>query len=249
MAKPKVIGVIPARIGSTRLNEKPLVKILGKPLIQWVIEGARTSQKIEKLIVATDDKRIASLVETMGVQAVMTAKDIPTGSDRIWAAIQNEDAEFILNIQGDEPLISGVLLDSLITPFVTNEKSVMGTLAAPINLEDLENRNVVKVLVNALGDAIYFSRFPVPFSRVNAESKSLAVVRKHIGIYIYRKSFLKKYCEQAVTELEKGESLEQLRALFMGERIQIVNTAYEGTGVDTAEDVVKIEKILSSRKN
>mgnify|MGYP001590599334 CR=1 FL=1 len=248
MPKPSVIGVIPARIGSTRLAEKPLVKILGKSLIQWVIEGARTSRKIEKLIVATDHQKIAELAKSLGVEAVMTASDIPTGSDRVWTAVKNESADIILNIQGDEPLITGELLDSLIVPMQEDQKLSMATLAAPITIEELENKNVVKVLTSSVGDAIYFSRFPIPFSRVNAESKSLAVVRKHIGIYIYRKSFLKKYCEQPVSEIEKAESLEQLRALYMGERIHIVNTSYEGTGVDTNDDVLRIEKILSSRK-
>ncbi|MDZ4660369.1 MAG: 3-deoxy-manno-octulosonate cytidylyltransferase [Pseudomonadota bacterium] len=248
MPRPRIIGVIPARIGSSRLAEKPLVKILGRPLIEWVIEGVRTSRKIEKLIVATDDKRIAALVESLGVEAAMTASEIPTGSDRVWKAIENDSADIILNIQGDEPLVSGDLLDSLIAPLEQDERIRMGTLAAPITLEELENKNVVKVLINSVADAIYFSRLPIPFSRVNAESKSLAIVRKHIGIYIYRKSFLKKYCEQPVTEIEKAESLEQLRALYMGERIHVVSTVYAGTGVDTAEDVVKIEKILSSRK-
>lgn len=239
-------------MGSTRLNEKPLVKILGKPLIEWVIEGARTSKKIEKLIVATDHKKIADLVESLGVSVVMTKSDIPTGSDRVWTAIKNEDAEIVLNIQGDEPLINGEMLDSLIEPMVKDESLNMATMSAPMSFSELENKNVVKVLINSLSDAIYFSRFPIPFSRVNAESKSLAVVRKHIGIYIYRKLFLKKYCEQPVTDIERGESLEQLRALFLGERIHVVNFLPEADleygGVDTAEDVKRIEKILTSRK-
>lgn len=248
MPKIKVTAVIPARAGSTRLPEKPLIQIAGKPLIQWVLEGASQSQKINDIRVATDDERIKSLVQKLGFQAEMTDKNIATGSDRVWAVSKAGDAQdLIVNVQGDEPMITGKLLDQLIEPFLNDQSLNMGTLSTPIKPDELNNMNVVKVIVNRRDEAIYFSRFPIPLSRLNAENSDLKVVRKHVGIYIYRHGFLKAYCNHGVTDLEKAESLEQLRALYMGERIKVIPTEYQGIGVDTIEDVKRMESLLGAK--
>lgn len=243
----KVVAVIPSRLASTRLPEKPLINIAGKPLIQWVVEGAKKSKLITKLLVATDSERIAEVVRGSKTECVMTSPDIATGSDRVWAAAKDQDAEFVLNVQGDEPLIRGEHLDELIAPFLMDSKFNMGTLATAIDSKDMDNKNVVKVVVDKFGNAIYFSRYPVPFSRLHVESP-IKLAQKHVGIYLFRKSYLQKYCEFGPTQLEKAESLEQLRALYMGEKVKVISVPWDSWGVDTPEDIQKMEKVLSSRK-
>lgn len=239
----KVLGVIPARYGSTRLPAKPLHHIAGKPLLQWVIEGARTSRHIDELVVATDHPEIAGLVEKLGVRAKMTASEIPSGSDRVWAAAQGEKADIVLNIQGDEPLISGDVLDRLLAPMLNDPCVSMATLATDLVAEDLQNPNVVKVVLDQNSNGIYFSRWAIPFSRMEF-GRLASVSFKHMGIYAYRRDFLKRFCEHPPTPLEQCESLEQLRALYLGERIRVVVVKHESWGVDTPEDVKKIEEIL-----
>ncbi len=243
----KVVAVIPSRLASTRLPEKPLINIAGKPLIQWVVEGAQRSKLMNQLVVATDNERIAKVVKGLGVACVMTSADIATGSDRVWAAAKELDADLILNVQGDEPLIRGEHLDELIDPFLRDAKLNLGTLATKLDLTEMENKNVVKVIVDKNDNAIYFSRFSIPFSRVQPETP-IKLAQKHIGIYLYRKAFLQKYCELGATPLEKAESLEQLRALYMGEKIRVISVPWDSWGVDTPEDVEKMEKVLGSRK-
>jgi 3-deoxy-manno-octulosonate cytidylyltransferase (CMP-KDO synthetase) len=185
----QIVGVIPARFGSQRFPGKPLTKIGSKPLIQWVIEGASESKKIQKIIVATDDQRISDVVEGIGTQAIMTASDLPTGSDRVWQAAAEVEADVIVNIQGDEPLISGEILDALVAPF-SSEDIDMCTLGRPLELDELENPNTAKIVLNKNNEAIYFSRLPIPYSRNSAVEGSVCCL-KHIGIYAYRKKFLK----------------------------------------------------------
>lgn len=243
----KVVAVIPSRMASTRLPEKPLIEIAGKPLIQWVVEGAKRAKLISKLVVATDSERIAEVVKSLNTECVMTSPDITTGSDRVWAASKNQDVEFVLNVQGDEPLIRGEHLDELIAPFLKDAKLNMGTLATTLDISDMENKNIVKVIVDKFDNAIYFSRYPIPFSRIQAEAP-IKLAQKHIGIYLFRKTYLQKYCEFGPTLVEKAESLEQLRALYMGEKIKVISVPWDSWGVDTPEDVEKMEKVLSARK-
>lgn len=241
----KTLGVIPSRIGSTRFPEKPLARILDKPLLQWVIEGAKKSQCIDKLMVATDDERIAQLAETCGIEAVFTNSDLPTGTDRIYQASKDLNYDLILNIQGDEPLIRGDVLDLLVSEMKKDSQAQMGTLSHEIETEeDLKNENIVKVLSNQSNHAIYFSRFPIPFSRGHFQKN---ICQQHIGIYAYRKEFLNNFCNQPVTNLEKAESLEQLRALSMGAKIKIIKTHYKTYGVDVPDDILKIENILKGQ--
>lgn len=242
----KAIGVIPARWGSTRFPGKPLEKISGRPLLQWVIEGARTSLKLQEICVATDDERIASLAASCGARAVLTPSDLPTGTDRVWRAVENLDADVVLNIQGDEPLIEGRLLDQLVAPFEADADLEMATLGRPLDDEALKSQNTAKIVLNHRAEALYFSRFPIPYSRV-AASGAIEGALKHIGIYAYRRAFLKRFCEQAPTVLEQMEGLEQLRALYLGARIKVVQVEHDSWGVDTPSDVQKIEKIMQER--
>lgn len=240
----KVLGVIPARYGSTRFPGKPLALVAGKPLLRWVIEAAKSSKKISDVLVATDDERIAKLGRDCNAKVVMTDPALPSGSDRVWAAIQGIEGEVVLNIQGDEPLLTGHLLDQLVKPFETDSTLEMATFGRPLSEEDLKSPNTAKIVLNAKDEALYFSRHPIPFTRVafNAEPQNCAL--KHIGIYAFRRGFLGRFCAQKPVELEHFEGLEQLRALYLGARIRVVRVDHESWGVDTPEDVLKVEKRL-----
>jgi 3-deoxy-manno-octulosonate cytidylyltransferase (CMP-KDO synthetase) len=239
----KVIGIIPARYGSTRFPGKPLALIAGKPLLQWVIEASKKSKLITKLIVATDDKRILELAQKCDVQALMTDSELPSGTDRIWAACKNEQFDIAINIQGDEPLITGEVLDSLVQSMIKNDKVEMATLGHPFKSQaEMENPNVVKIVLNQQGEALYFSRLPIPYSREKEFSQGVNL--QHIGLYGYRKAFLQKFCETPTTSLERYEGLEQLRALYLGAKIQVTSVEYETRGVDTPEDVLIVERKL-----
>jgi 3-deoxy-manno-octulosonate cytidylyltransferase (CMP-KDO synthetase) len=239
----KALGVIPARYASTRFPGKPLALIAGKPLLTWVIEAALNAKNLSQVIVATDDERIKSLAVKAGVQAVMTLPELPSGSDRVWAAIQKFEGDVVLNIQGDEPLLTGALLDKLVTPFQADSKLEMATFGRSLTKDDLESPNTAKIVLNEKGEALYFSRHPIPFSRekFNAEQECAL---KHIGIYAYRRQFLGRFCAQKPIELERFEGLEQLRALYLGARIKVVRVDHESWGVDTPEDVLKVEKLI-----
>lgn len=243
----KVIGVIPARWGSTRFPGKPLVMIAGKPLLQWVIEGARTARRLNEVCVATDDERIARLAQSCGVRVVMTEAELPTGTDRVWRAAQEIDGDVIVNIQGDEPLTDGEILDALVEPFFTDNSLEMATLGRALDFEALHSPNTAKIVLNERGEAIYFSRFPIPYSRQKADQgASFDGVLKHIGIYAFRRGFLARFCAEKPTAIEMNEGLEQLRALYLGARIRVVRVEHEAYGVDTPDDVQKIESIVSS---
>lgn len=246
----KIVGVIPARYGSTRFPGKPLVLLNGRPMIQWTIEGARTSQLLSEVIVATDDVRIQQAAEAVGAKVVMTDSDLPTGSDRIYAAIKNIDCDVVVNVQGDEPLVTGTLVDSLAEVFVQDASLDMATLAHPISREEVESLNSVKVVLNHKSEALYFSRYPIPYSRVSAGSVAeWSGCLKHVGMYAYTKEFLGRFCQTAPTEIEVAESLEQLRALYLGAKIKVIKVQEASRGVDTPEDVAVIEKLLSQKGN
>jgi 3-deoxy-manno-octulosonate cytidylyltransferase (CMP-KDO synthetase) len=243
-AKPKTVGVIPARFASTRLPGKPLTKILGKPLLQWVIEGVKTAKLIDEIIVATDHPEIQKLAQSLDVTVAMTSPDCPTGSDRCFAATKDRDFDFLVNIQGDEPLISGVVLDQLIKGLSISGD--MATLVTTLKEADLQNPNTAKVVADKNNNALYFSRLAIPFTR--SDMKSLPdLALKHIGVYAYTRDAFFKFCKQAPTTLEQAESLEQLRALWMGLKIKLVKVEHESVGVDTPEDVQKVEKILKAK--
>lgn len=237
-----VVGVIPARFGSTRFPGKPLFHIAGRPLLEWVIRGAKSSRHLKDLVVATDHEEIANLARSLDVEVIMTDASLASGSDRVWAAVQNRSYDAVVNIQGDEPLLKGELIDHLIEGFWDSETE-MATLVKTLAIEDLENRNVVKVVVDQKQQAIYFSRLPIPYTRLAAEGK-VEACWQHLGLYVYKKSFLKTFCETAPPLLERAESLEQLRALWLGAKIQTITVDYKCIGVDTPEDVLKVEPFL-----
>lgn len=243
----KIIGVIPARYGSTRFPGKPLVKLKDKPLLQWVVEGARKSKLLTQIIVATDDERIKKLCEEIKVDVVMTSPDCPTGTDRLFEATKHLNFDVAINVQGDEPLIDETYIDPLAQAFidaVSSGRSLdMATLAHGLDPQDIDNKNAVKVIKNQNSEAIYFSRFAIPYSRKEFEAGSTAAL-KHIGLYGYTKEFLQKFCSTKLTELEISESLEQLRALYLGAKIKVIQVERPTYGVDTEEDLRKLEALL-----
>jgi 3-deoxy-manno-octulosonate cytidylyltransferase (CMP-KDO synthetase) len=234
----KVAGVIPARWASSRLPGKCLIPICGKPLVQRVWERASLARRLSSLVVATDDERIARAVRSFGGVAVMTRPDHPSGTDRVAEAVRGTEAEVVINIQGDEPLIDPGLIDAMADCFDEPEWD-MATAACPIvHPRDEAAPSVVKVVCDARGGALYFSRLPIPFVR----DEGGTVLRwRHIGLYAYKVGFLARLLETPPCELEQAEKLEQLRALHIGGRIKVVRTAEAGVGVDTPEDVVAAE--------
>lgn len=241
-----VIAVIPVRFGAQRFPGKALAPILNKPMIQWVVEGVSQSQIIKKIIVATDDQRIADTCSKLDVQVVMTAPDLASGSDRVFAAVKDQSEDLIINIQGDEPLITGELIDQMATAMQSSQDWEMYTLGRQLDAESLESMNTAKIVLNHKNEALYFSRYPIPYSRNQAESEMSAAL-KHIGIYGYKKAFLKKFCETPVQAIESFEGLEQLRALYLGARIRVLKVNYESWGVDTPQDVPVVEKLLKEK--
>ncbi len=242
----KVLCVIPARYASTRLPGKPLKDICGKPMVVRVYERAARASRVTDTIVATDDERIYTAVRQAGGKAMMTKKDHPTGTDRLAeVAAAHPEAELIINVQGDEPLIEPKLIDDLAAAFDDDPELQMATVKTEItDPEEQKNPNNVKVVTDRNGYALYFSRSLMPFPRHEGTP-----VYKHIGIYAYKRDFLLQYAEMAETPLEHAESLEQLRALENGYRIRVIETPYRFVGVDTAEDLEKVRAIYSEEGN
>jgi 3-deoxy-manno-octulosonate cytidylyltransferase (CMP-KDO synthetase) len=242
-----IIGIIPARYASTRFPGKPLALIAGKPLIQHVAEQCRKARSLTEVIVATDDARIAEVAKKF-CRVEMTRADHPSGSDRIAEVASRVGCDAVVNIQGDEPLIDPAVIDSVANALAKDE---MSTAATPIkDLAEYDNPNVVKVVVNAAGRALYFSRRTIPYLREAANSpvsEQLAAFPflKHLGIYGYRRETLLNLVRFPVSPLEAVEKLEQLRALENGIQIAVVKVNYDSVGVDIPEDVARVEKILS----
>ena len=244
----RVVGVIPSRWASTRLPGKSLISICGKPLVQWVVEAAGKASLIDELLVATDDQRIVDAVEPLGIRAVMTSPDHPSGTDRIAEAISGMDAELIVNIQGDEPLLDASLLDQLVQVMRDDKSWDMATAATPILDEsDINESSVVKVVTAEDGRALYFSRSVIPFIRDNDGFSVTELYMRHLGVYAYRRAFLEKLVNTLPCALENAEKLEQLRALYIGAKMIVVGTEDAGIGVDTPEDVIKVEKIIEGK--
>lgn len=245
----KILGVIPARYASTRFPGKPLEEISGKPIIQYVWEGVKGSKLITRVVVATDDERISEAVEAFGGEVIMTSPDHKTGTDRVAEAARKIEADLVVNIQGDEPLIRGGIIDRAVRPLLEDSSIPMGTICAGIkNEEELNSRNVVKVIVDKNGFAIYFSRLPIPFLRDGAGVADInSIYRKHIGLYVYRADFLQVFNSLPESVLEQAEKLEQLRVIENAYRIRVVFTDYEGVGIDIPEDLETVGKIIRSK--
>jgi 3-deoxy-manno-octulosonate cytidylyltransferase (CMP-KDO synthetase) len=260
----RTLGVIPARYGAQRFPGKPLALIAGQPLIQRVYDRARQAKRLDRVVVATDDERIRSAVEKFGGAVVMTSPACPSGTDRAAEVARQSDAELIVNIQGDEPLLRPEMIDQLVEGMLSSPVPspvrfasglshpmgaaasaasgagcVMATLARAItDPAEVANPNVVKVVFGVTGRALYFSRCPIPFNREPATHY------KHIGIYAYRREFLLQYVQMPPSPLERTEKLEQLRALENGYPIQVLVTPFDSIGVDVPADVQRVEEIL-----
>ena len=241
-----VIGVIPARWGSTRFPGKILHEIAGRPLLQWVVLRVRQARNLLDILVATDDERIRAAAESFGVRAAMTSPAHPSGTDRIAEAIRGVEAGAVVNIQGDEPLIEPALIDRLAEVISSSDGWEMATAATPIrDAAQTGNPNVVKVVTAADGRALYFSRSTIPHDRDGAAARETGPVHwRHIGIYAYRRDFLERLVREPPCRIERLEKLEQLRALHLGARIRVLEVADYGIGVDVPADVPAAEAAL-----
>jgi len=240
----RTLVVIPARYGSTRFEGKPLAALAGKPMIVHVLERARAAKTATQVVVATDDARIKSAVEAHGGEARITASTHATGTDRVAEVARVIDCDLVVNVQGDEPLLEPGMVDEVIGLLCDDPRADMATLTMPITSEEeFHNPNVVKVVADRNGNALYFSRAQIPYPRV----KDAAPPQVHIGIYAYRREFLLQCTRLAPTPLELAESLEQLRALEHGYRIRVSQTRhpYTGVSVDTPADLEVVEAILA----
>jgi 3-deoxy-manno-octulosonate cytidylyltransferase (CMP-KDO synthetase) len=233
----KITGVIPARLKSTRLPEKPLQMIQGKYLVQRVYEQAQKARQLDDVIIACDDRKILSAVSAFGGNALMTSSACRSGTDRVAEIARKTKADVYLNIQGDEPLIDPRTIDQVALLF--RDKSVMmGTAVIPLeNKQDIPDPNVVKAVLDKQGNVLYFSRSPLPYQRNKVKE---LVFYKHLGLYGFRREFLLRFAALPQTVLEKSESLEQLRALENGYKIRAVITKYDSIGVDTIKDLKKV---------
>jgi 3-deoxy-manno-octulosonate cytidylyltransferase (CMP-KDO synthetase) len=240
----RTVAVIPARYAASRLPGKPLADIAGRPMIEHVYRRAADAPGVDAVVVATDDVRIAEAVTRFGGVARMTGTGHRTGTDRVAEVASDLDCEIVVNVQGDLPLIEPGMLAELVEPLTTDDSVTMATLRqATRSPADLTNPNVVKVVVDRAGDALYFSRSPIPFER----ELTGAPVFKHIGLYGFRRDFLLAFATLPQTMLEKTESLEQLRALEHGHRIRTVLTRYESIEVDTPEDLERVRQLMAAR--
>jgi 3-deoxy-manno-octulosonate cytidylyltransferase (CMP-KDO synthetase) len=250
-----IVAIIPARFGSTRLPGKPLSDIHGKPMIQHVYERARRARGLERVLVATDDERIAVAVRGFGGEAVMTSRDHETGTDRLAEAARATDAAIVVNVQGDEPMLDPSAIEAAVQPLLREPQLEMATLSLPLlKLEEMLSPSVVKVVADARGDALYFSRSPIPFVRLpGADARAAAeqavasgLARKHVGLYVYRREALLRFAALPPSPLERAEGLEQLRALANGIRIRVVPAEGDaGVAVDTPEDLDRVRALMA----
>ena len=271
----KAVGVIPARYASSRFPGKPLAALCGRPLVHHVYERARRSKTLARVVVATDDLRIRDAVAGFGGEVQLTAAHHPSGTDRVAEVAASLNSELVVNIQGDEPLIEPAMIDEAVAPFFVEADLVMGTVCRRLEAEDeCHSPHVVKVVRDCRGFALYFSRAPIPYHRVHGSQTSTSSVEpftvhgkgggenvggpqssapgpqplyyKHIGLYVYRRDFLLELARLAPTPLEETVQLEQLRALEYGYRIRVVETKYDSIGVDTSEDLARIERMVAA---
>jgi 3-deoxy-manno-octulosonate cytidylyltransferase (CMP-KDO synthetase) len=255
---PAVAAVIPARYASSRLPGKPLLEIAGRPMVVHVAERALAARLVSRAVVATDDERIFAAVRAAGHEALMTRADHASGSDRLAEAAVRLGAEVVVNVQGDEPLIDPETIDRAVAALLEDEGASVSTASEPVaSGADVLSADVVKVVADGRGRALYFSRSPVPFPRdavrrhgslaaaLAAEPGLLASFRKHAGLYVYRRDFLLEYARWPQSPLERSESLEQLRILERGYAIRLVEAAAPSVGVDTAEDLARVRALFA----
>jgi len=236
-----ILCVIPSRISSTRLPRKPLLPIQGKPMIQWTYENARRCNILSDVIVATDSEEIADIITAIGGKVEMTDPDLPTGTERVAAVAEHHPKmDVIINLQGDEPFIKPSMLEQLVAPYLAGELPDMTTLAYPLEKEKYTSPGTVKVITDLRGDAIYFSRAPIPYYR----TEQAAPVFNHVGLYAFRRDFLLLYKNLPQTPLEKTESLEQLRALEHGHKIRVCLTSEKTLEINTPEEYEEAQRFI-----
>jgi 3-deoxy-manno-octulosonate cytidylyltransferase (CMP-KDO synthetase) len=258
-----IVAIIPARFGSTRLPGKPLSTIHGKPMVQHVWERARQARAVDRVLVATDDERIAEVVRAFGGEVVMTSCEHATGTDRLAEAAAATDAEIVVNVQGDEPMLDASFIDAAVAALRAEPELPMSTVSLPLtDIEEMLSPAVVKVVSDARGHALYFSRSPIPFVRdadvrsdhqhgdwlraAAAHAVSRGLARKHVGLYAYRREALLRFASLAPSPLEQAEALEQLRALHHGMRVLVVPMdGRSGVAVDTPQDLERVRAIMA----
>jgi 3-deoxy-manno-octulosonate cytidylyltransferase (CMP-KDO synthetase) len=239
----RILGVIPARFASTRFPGKALARIAGKSMLEHVFERAGQARYLTNVIIATDDDRIRDEAQRFSAPVRMTRSDHVSGTDRVAEVASADNAQIIVNIQGDEPLIDPAAIDAAVLSILDHTEIPMGTLKKRIeDPAEIDNPNVVKVVTNLAGNAIYFSRSTIPYLRGDEGLTRF----KHIGLYVYRRDFLLSYSDLPIGPLEKAERLEQLRALENGYSIRVVETEYESMGVDTPEDFERVSKLYET---
>ena len=238
------VAIIPARFESTRLPGKPLAEIAGRPMVEHVYRRAAAARNIARVIVATDDERVAAAVTRFGGEAVMTSPAHQSGTDRLAEVARGLDADIVVNVQGDEPLIEPAMIDDAIAPLAADRAVEMSTLRRRIDdPRELDDPNVVKVVVDRDGCALYFSRAPIPFLRAPQAARD---AWRHVGLYVYRRDCLLRLASLPVTALERAEALEQLRALEHGIRIRVIETTYDTIGVDTPADLERVRRLAAA---
>jgi 3-deoxy-manno-octulosonate cytidylyltransferase (CMP-KDO synthetase) len=241
----RAVVLIPARLAATRLPNKPLAMIHGKPMIQHVYERALLARTMQGVFVATPDQAIAEAVAKFGGNVILTSISHPTGTDRLAEAITRlpEPFDVVVNVQGDEPLIDPRLIDRIAEPLLADPTLSMASACCPLPIERIHDPNAVKVVLAQNNNALYFSRAPIPFNR---DSTQLCAPKLHFGLYAYRSDFLALFPTLARTPLEKAESLEQLRALEHGYQIRMIETDHAPIPVDTIEDLERVRKLLAA---
>ncbi len=253
-----VVAIIPARYGSTRLPGKPLADIGGKPMIRHVYENASRARILDRVLVATDDRRVEEAVKDFGGEVVMTSKDHASGTDRIAEVARKIKADWVVNVQGDLPFIRPETITRAVRPMRRDRSIPMGTVCTPIDdEEEWRNPNIVKVIRDAKGFAIYFSRATIPYPRNDISlardgrggANKKVWGQRHLGLYVYRRDFLLKFARLRPTLLEQAESLEQLRALVYGHRIFVADVEERSVEVDTPEDLERAEEYLRQARN
>lgn len=237
------IAIIPARLASTRLPRKVLREICGRPMLAHVVEAARRCAQLSDVIVATDSDEVLAVCKQNGWRAEMTSASHRSGTDRVWEVAQRVPADVYVNVQGDEPLARPEHISALLAP-MENPRLLVSTVKTPCSAADMNNPNAVKVVTDLNGRALYFTRATVPFDRDNTGSVQRF---KHLGFYAYRREALQKFCAWPESELERAERLEQLRFLDRGIDIQVAETPYDTVGVDTEEDLRRVEEMLGTR--
>ncbi len=240
--KQRILAVIPARLGSTRLPRKVLREIAGEPMIAWVYRAARACPLLDQVLIATDSDEVLAFAQEHNLPAVFTPVDCASGTDRVHAVAESIAADIYVNIQGDEPLLRPEHLDALLEPMARADVEV-ATLATRCAPDQVNNPNAVKLVTASNGRALYFSRASLPYDRDNSGG---IAYRKHLGIYAYRKSALQRFPRLPPSALEAAEKLEQLRFLENGIDIYVTDTQYDTIGVDTEEDLRAVEAILKA---